>query len=260
MSGAPAAPMAPLLQLRQATMRFGGVVALDEVSLGVAAGRVTCLLGENGAGKSTVIGILSGVLRPTAGEVLLDGRAVTLASPREAHALGIATVYQTLALVPLMAVWRNFFLGEEPTRGRGPLRRLDVARCRQESRAALETMSIAMRDVDRPVGALSGGERQAIAIARALHFGARVLILDEPTAALGVRQAEIVLEQVARARERGAAVLLVTHNPAHALQVGDHFVVLRRGRLAAHLTAPEASLERLARLMGGDEDEAPTGA
>ena len=250
-----AAPVAPVLELRQATMRFGGVVALDDVSLSVSPGRVTCLLGENGAGKSTVIGILSGVQRPTRGEVLVDGRAVTLASPRQAHALGIATVYQTLALVPLMAVWRNFFLGEEPTRGRGPLRRLDVARCRRESRDALETMGIALRDVDRPVGALSGGERQAIAIARALHFGARVLILDEPTAALGVKQAEIVLEQVARARERGAAVLLVTHNPAHALRAGDDFVVLRRGRLAARLPAAEATIERLARLMGGDEEE-----
>jgi simple sugar transport system ATP-binding protein len=245
-----------VLTLDHATMRYGGVLALDDVSLELAAGRVTCLLGENGAGKSTVISILSGVQRATSGEVRLDGRAVALASPRHAHGLGIATVYQTLALVPLMSVWRNFFLGQEPTRGRGPLRRIDAARARAESREALHVMGIAMDDVDRPVGALSGGERQAIAIARALHFGARVLILDEPTAALGVKQAEIVLQQVARARERGAAVLLVTHNPAHALRVGDEFVVLRRGRLSARLAAGEASVERLAGLMAGEVEGA----
>ncbi|HEX9107150.1 MAG TPA: ATP-binding cassette domain-containing protein, partial [Longimicrobiales bacterium] len=159
---------APTLELRHGTMRYGGVVALDDVSLGMEAARVTCLLGENGAGKSTVISILSGVQRPTSGEVLVDGRAVVMASPRDARAHGIATVYQTLALVPLMAVWRNFFLGAEPTKGAGPLRHLDVARARRESREALESMGIAMRDVDRPVGALSGGERQSIAIARAL--------------------------------------------------------------------------------------------
>jgi simple sugar transport system ATP-binding protein len=250
--GAPAAP--PVLALERATMRFGGVVALDDVSMELNDGRVTCLLGENGAGKSTVIGILSGVLRPGAGRVLLDGAPASLGSPRDARALGIATVYQNLALVPLMSVWRNFFLGQEPVTGRGPLRRLDARRCRRESRDALATMGILMEDVNRPVGALSGGERQAIAIARALHFGARVLILDEPTAALGVRQAELVLQQVQRARERRAAVLLVTHNPAHALRAGDDFVVLRRGRLAARLLAADAGIERLARLMAGDAE------
>ncbi len=249
--GAPVAPVAPpVLALERATMRFGGVVALDDVSMELSEGRVTCLLGENGAGKSTVIAILSGVLRPSAGRVLLDGAPVALGSPRDARARGIATVYQNLALVPLMSVWRNFFLGQEPVTGRGPLRRLDARRCRSESRDALSTMGILMEDVNRPVGALSGGERQAIAIARALHFGARVLILDEPTAALGVRQAELVLQQVQHARERGAAVLLVTHNPAHALRAGDDFVVLRRGRLAARLAG--ATVEQLAGLMAGE--------
>ena len=244
---------APVLALEHATMRFGGVVAVDDVSLELPEARVTCLLGENGAGKSTVIGMLSGAQRPTAGRLLLDGSPVVLASPRQARVHGIATVYQTLALVPLMSVWRNFFLGQEPTRGRGPLRRLEVSVCRRETRSALEEMGIAMTDVDRPVGALSGGERQAIAIARALHFGARVLILDEPTAALGVRQAGIVLDQVDRARTRGAAVLLVTHNPAHALRVGDHFLVLDRGRLAASLPKEQATLERLSGLMAGGD-------
>lgn len=245
---------APVLALEHATMRFGGVVALDGVSLALHAWKVTCLLGENGAGKSTVISILSGVQRPTSGRLLLDGHVIQPASPREARALGIATVYQNLALVPLMSVWRNFFLGAEHTTGRGPFRRLDVGRCRQVTSDALSTMGITGVDVERPVGSLSGGERQAIAIARALHFGARVLILDEPTAALGVRQAELVLQQVQWARGRGAALLLVTHNPAHALRAGDDFVVLRRGRLAARLTAEEASVERLSRLMSGEND------
>lgn len=245
--------MSAVLALEHSTMRFGGVVAVDDVSLELPPASVTCLLGENGAGKSTVISMLSGVQRPTAGRVLLDGAPVDLASPRQARAHRIATVYQTLALVPLMSVWRNFFLGQEPTRGRGPLRRLDVGACRRDTLSALQEMGITLSDVDRPVGALSGGERQAIAIARALHFGARVLILDEPTAALGVRQADIVLDQVARARTRGAAVLLVTHNPAHALRVGNRFVVLNRGRLAASLPAEEASLEKLSVLMAGGE-------
>jgi simple sugar transport system ATP-binding protein len=243
----------PVLALDHATRRFGGIVALDDVSFGVPAASVTCLLGENGAGKSTAIDILSGVQRPSAGLVCVDGRAVTLHSPRDARALGVATVYQTLALVPLMSVWRNFFLGVEPTRGRGALRRLDAGTCRRQARAALDTMGIDLPDVDAPVGTLSGGERQAIAIARALHFGARALILDEPTAALGVRQAEIVLDQVARARAGGAAVLLVTHHPGHALRAGDQFVVLRRGRVSARLSSAQASVERLSRLMAGEE-------
>jgi simple sugar transport system ATP-binding protein len=232
--------------------RFGTVVALDDVSLELHPGSVTCLLGDNGAGKSTLIKVLSGVHPPSSGRVEVDGRAVALGSPRAARRLGIATVHQDPAVVPLMSVWRNFFLGREPTRGRGPLRRLDVETGRTETRAALARFGILVDDVDRPLATLSGGERQSVAIARAVHTGARVLILDEPTAALGVRQAELVLHRIGRARDAGLAVILVSHNPHHAARVGDAFVVLRHGRVAAR-RGTGTGADELGPLMGGGE-------
>ena len=241
----------PLLAVERVSRSFGSVEALRDVSFAVDAGSVTCLLGDNGAGKSTLIRILSGVHEPTEGRVLVDGGPVRLESPRDALARGIATVHQDLALVPLMSVWRNFFLGNEPTRGRGPLRRIDGDACRRIAADELARLGIADRDVDQPVGTLSGGERQAVAIARALYLGARVLILDEPTAALGVRQAALVLALVEAARERGVGVVLVTHNPQHAHAVGDRFVVLRRGSVAGDFRRGEVGPEGLARMMDG---------
>jgi len=246
----PASP--PRLEACDVTMRFGGVVALEHASLAARAGEVTCLLGDNGAGKSTLIKVLAGVHPPTDGVCLLDGEVVRFRSPREALSRGIATVYQDLAMVPLMSVWRNFFLGSEPTSGRGPFHRINVGRCRDETRAELAAMGIKLRDPDQPVGSLSGGERQAVAIARALHFGARVLILDEPTAALGVRQSERVLEHVRTAADRGVAVVFVTHTPHHAHPVGDRFVVLRRGRVVADEPREALPVEQLAALMAGE--------
>lgn len=243
---------AALVEARGITKRFGAVVALDDASLCARAGEITCLLGDNGAGKSTLIKVLAGVHAPTSGTYRLEGRPVQFGSPRDALRQGIATVYQDLAMVPLMSVWRNFFLGSELTRGRGPLRRLDVGRCREVALEELAAMGIELRDADQPVESLSGGERQAVAIARALHFGARVLILDEPTAALGVRQSERVLELVVRAAERSVAVVLVTHNPNHAHPVGDHFVVLRRGRVVAECPRADINVDELTRLMAGE--------
>lgn len=242
---------AALVQVQSVTKRFGSVVALQDASLDAWAGQVTCLLGDNGAGKTTLIKVLAGVHAPTSGTYLLDGAEVRFGSPREALAQGIATVYQDLAMVPLMSVWRNFFLGSELTRGRGPLRRLDVASMRRLALAELGAMGVELTDPEQPVGSLSGGQRQAVAIARAVHFGARVLILDEPTAALGVRQSEHVLALVRRAAERGVAVVLVTHNPNHAHPVGDRFVVLRRGRVVADRSRAEITQEELTLLMGG---------
>jgi simple sugar transport system ATP-binding protein len=238
-------------------MRFGGVLALDDVSVHAERARVTCLLGDNGAGKSTLIRILAGVHRPTAGRCFVDGEAVSFASPREALERGIATVHQDLALIPLLSVWRNFVLGREPVRGAGPLRRIDVARCRDDARASLARLGIRMDDVDRPLATLSGGERQCVAIARAVHAGARVLILDEPTAALGARQAAAVLRFVAAARDQGIAVLLVTHDPRHAWAVGDHFVVLRHGRVEGEFPRAASSLDALAGLMAGGPEPDP---
>jgi simple sugar transport system ATP-binding protein len=242
---------APLLELRGVGKDFGTVIALDGVSTSVRAGEVTCVLGDNGAGKSTLIKILAGVHRADRGEVLLDGRPVAFAAPREALDAGIATVYQDLAMIPLMAIWRNFFLGQEPTRGWGPFRRFDSAAAREVTRRELAAMGIDIRDPDQPVGTLSGGERQSVAIARAVHFGARVLILDEPTSALGVRQAGLVLRYIARARDRGVGVVLITHNPHHAHPVGDRFLVLNRGRAVGEFAKGEISRDELTRLMAG---------
>ena len=242
---------APLLEVRDVAKYFGNVNALQHISLNVYAGEVTCVLGDNGAGKSTLIKILSGVFQPDEGEFLIEGQPVTLAGPREARAQGIATVFQDLATVPLMSLWRNFFLGQEPTVGWGPLRRLDTGKARDIMRDELMKMGIDVRDPNQNVGTLSGGERQALAIARAVYFGARVLILDEPTSALGVRQSGIVLKYVVQAREMGKGVIFITYNPHHAYPVGDRFYLLKRGRLMASLLKSDTTVEGLTDLMAG---------
>ena len=241
----------PLLEADNVGKYFGNVRALAEVSLSVRAGQVTCVLGDNGAGKSTLIKILSGVFTPDEGEVRINGTPAKFHSPRDARSAGIATVFQDLAMVPLMAIWRNFYLGSEPTKGWGPWRRFDARAARASTREALAAMGIDIRDPDQPVGTLSGGERQSVAIARAVHFGARVLILDEPTSALGVKQAGVVLRRVAQARERGLGVVFITHNPHHAHPVGDRFVVLNRGRLLGDFAKDEIARDELVRLMSG---------
>jgi simple sugar transport system ATP-binding protein len=246
-----AAATPPLLELRDVGKDYGSVIALDGITTTVRAGEVTCVLGDNGAGKSTLIKILSGVHRPDRGQVLMDAVPVSFGAPREALDAGIATVYQDLAMIPLMAIWRNFFLGAEPTRGWGPFRRFDSGRAKATTRTALAEMGIDIRDPDQPVGTLSGGERQSVAIARAVHFGARVLILDEPTSALGVKQAGVVLRYVAQARDRGVGVVLITHNPHHAYPVGDRFLVLNRGRSLGSFAKSDISRDELTRLMAG---------
>ncbi|MDT9682759.1 ATP-binding cassette domain-containing protein [Streptomyces sp. TRM76323] len=247
----------PLVELDGVSKHYGTVRALQDVSLQVHAGQITCVLGDNGAGKSTLIKIISGLHAHDAGTLRVDGEETTLSSPREALDRGIATVYQDLAVVPLMPVWRNFFLGSEPTTGKGPFKRLDVARMRATTRAELLRMGIDLRDVDQPIGTLSGGERQCVAIARAVHFGAKVLVLDEPTAALGVKQSGVVLTYVAAARDAGLGVVLITHNPHHAHLVGDRFVLLKRGAMAGSHTKDSVTLDELTRQMaGGSELEA----
>ncbi len=233
---------------------YGNVVALSEISAHVEPGQVTCILGDNGAGKSTFIKILSGVHQPDEGRLLVDGAPVHFTSPRDARAKGIATVYQDLAMVPLMSIWRNFFLGAEPRKGIGPLRWLDGGTAREIVRRELNEMGIDIRDPDQPVGTLSGGERQSVAIARAVYFGARVLILDEPTSALGVKQAGVVLKYVLQARERGVSVIFITHNPHHAYPVGDRFVILNRGRSLGDFAKSELDQDELVRLMAGGRE------
>jgi simple sugar transport system ATP-binding protein len=241
----------PLLEVEHLSKYFGNVIALKDVSTTAEAGQVTCVLGDNGAGKSTFIKILSGVHRQDEGEIRMAGERLHFGSPRAAKAAGIATVFQDLATVPLMSIWRNFFLGSEPTVGVGPLRRIDVDAAKRTMREELRKMGIDVRDPDQPVGTLSGGERQAVAIARAIHFGAKVLILDEPTSALGVKQSGIVLRYIVQARERGVGVIFISHNPHHAYPVGDRFVILNRGKLQGSWKRGEISRDELVQMMAG---------
>ena len=244
------------MALRSVSKHFTGVAALENVSLEVWPGQVVCLIGDNGAGKSTLIKILAGVHEPSSGSISFEGREIRLSSPRDARRFGIATVHQDVGVLELMSVARNFVLGAEPTKGWGPFRRLDT---KLASEIALERVrEIGIRRIancGQLGGTLSGGERQALAIARAMYLGAKVLILDEPTSALGVREASTVLRMISQARERGVAVIFITHNATHALSVGDRFIVLIRGIVAADLSRAEATRERVLDLMGGDEEE-----
>ncbi|MFI8456544.1 ATP-binding cassette domain-containing protein [Kitasatospora sp. NPDC085464] len=243
-----------LLSLDGVGKSYGTVRALQDVSLTLRTGEISCVLGDNGAGKSTLIKIISGLHRHDEGSYTVGGEEVAFDSPRQALDRGIATVYQDLAVVPLMPVWRNFFLGSERgTRRWGGLR-LDADGMRATTREALARMGIDLHDVDRPIGTLSGGQRQCVAIARAVHFGAKVLILDEPTAALGVKQSGVVLKYVTAARDAGLGVVLITHNPHHAYLVGDHFTLLKRGRMAGSHPRAEISLEQLTTEMAGGSD------
>lgn len=244
----------PLLEVRNISKYFGSVIALNDVSMTVNASEVMCLLGDNGAGKSTLIKILSGVHKPSQGEYLVEGKQVDFNSPRDALDHGIATVYQDLAMIPLMSIARNFFLGSEPTKGWGPFRRFDIHFAGHTARSEMAKMGIDIRDPSQPVGTLSGGERQSVAIARAVYFGAKVLILDEPTAALGVKQAGVVLRYIAQARARGLGVIFITHNPHHAYAVGDRFTILKRGRTFGTFTKDELSREEMVRMMSGADE------
>jgi len=239
------------MELKDVGKSFGSVIALSNVSVKVREGAVTCILGDNGAGKSSLIKTLSGVHKPSSGVYEVKVEPVSFDSPRDALANGIATVYQDLATIPLMSVWRNFFLGNEITKGWGPFRRLDVKKMKEIAKQNLLEMGIDLRDTGQQIGTLSGGERQAVAIARAVYFGANVLILDEPTSALGVRQSGIVLKYVLSAKDRGVSVVFITHNPHHAYLVGDYFYLLNRGQLANEFERDKVELDELTKAMAG---------
>ncbi len=240
-----------LLELENISKYYGNIIALRGVSTYVNAGEVTCVLGDNGAGKSSLIKILAGVHKQSEGTIRMNGEEVSFDSPRQALAAGIATVYQDLAMVPLMSVWRNFFLGAEPTKNLGPLKWIDKERAQSIAKSELAKMGIDIRDTEQPVGTLSGGERQSVAIARAGYFGAKVLILDEPTSALGVKQSGVVLRRVVEARNRGLAVILITHNPSHAYPVGNRFLILDRGHSMGSFAKEDIKLEELTQMMAG---------
>lgn len=244
----------PLIEVDNISKYFGRVIALKEVSTQVQAGEVLCLLGDNGAGKSTLIKCLSGVHAPDEGAIRMEGEEIDFDSPREALDQGIATVYQDLAMIPLMSIARNFFLGAEPTTGWGPFRRFDMERAARITREELGKLGIDIRDTTQPVGTLSGGERQSVAIARAIYFGAKVLILDEPTSALGVKEAGVVLRYMARARSRGVGIVFITHNVHHAYPIGDRFTILDRGQSYGTFAKEEISREEVLHMMAGGEE------
>jgi simple sugar transport system ATP-binding protein len=244
----------PILEMRDIEKHFGSVVALAGVSVSIQAGEVHCLLGDNGAGKSTFIKTMSGVHRLTKGEMFVNGEPVNFTSPRQALDAGIATVYQDLAMIPLMSVTRNFFMGREPVKGIWPFRFMDMGFCDRVTREEMKRIGIDVRDPGQAVGTLSGGERQCVAISRAVYFGAKVLILDEPTSALGVRQTSMVLKYIDMVRKRGLGVVFITHNVRHAMAVGDRFTVLNRGRTLGTATRGEISSDELQNLMAGGKE------
>ena len=244
----------PILELTDIGKSYGNIHALRGVNITVRQGEVTCVLGDNGAGKSTLIKIVAGLHDYSDGDMKINGISRRFGSPRVAQAAGIATVYQDLALAPLMSVWRNFFLGNEIHKG--VFRTLDIDEMKRICGEELTKMGIVIPDLDRPVGGLSGGQRQCIAIARAIYFGARVIILDEPTAALGVKQSGVVLKYIVKARDAGLGVIFITHNPHHAYLVGNHFVILKLGRVVLDAHRDELTLNQLtAEMAGGQELE-----
>lgn len=246
--------MSAIVEMRNITKHFGHVIALAGVSFDIRPGECHCLLGDNGAGKSTFIKIMSGVYKPSGGEVLVEGTPTLFQSPRDAMTAGIATVYQDLAMIPLMSVSRNFWMGREPERGVWPFKTFDTGKADDITVKEMRKMGISLRGPDQAVGTLSGGERQTVAIARAVYFGAKVLILDEPTSALGVRQTANVLSTIDRVRKQGIGVVFITHNVRHALAVGDRFTVLNRGQTlgtAERGTVDAAALQDM--MAGGQE-------
>ncbi|HRX34829.1 MAG TPA: ATP-binding cassette domain-containing protein [Aestuariivirga sp.] len=246
--------MVPAMELRGVSKHFGSVIALQDIDIKVHPGEVHCLLGDNGAGKSTLIKILSGVHRPSRGQILVDGKEVQFRSPRDAAEYGVAAVFQDLGMIPLMSISRNFFLGREPVKGIFPFSRFDKEKANAVARQAMADVGIDIRDPTQAVGTLSGGERQSVAIARAIHFGARVLILDEPTSALGVHQAANVLKFTIEARLRGLAVIFISHNINHAYPVGDMFTMLNRGRNTGTYKKSEITRNEVLSIMSGGED------
>ena len=245
---------APLVEMRDIEKHFGSVIALSGVSVTVNAGEVHCLLGDNGAGKSTFIKTMAGVHKPTRGQMLIDGKPVHFSGPRAALDAGIATVYQDLAMIPLMSVTRNFFMGREPVKGIWPFRHVDFDFCDRITREEMKRIGIDVRDPGQAVGTLSGGERQCVAISRAVYFGAKVLILDEPTSALGVRQTSMVLKYIDMVRKKGLGVVFITHNVRHAFAVGNRFTVLNRGKTLGTANRGEITAEELQNLMAGGRE------
>jgi simple sugar transport system ATP-binding protein len=240
-----------MIKMVQIVKQFGTITALKGVDFEVDGGEVRALLGDNGAGKSTLIKVLTGVYPPTSGTIYFEGRPIQIHSPRDARAIGIETVYQDLALVNLMSISRNFFLGRELVKKIGPLSWLDMHAMNEQCRQSLTDIGIEIRSPSERVGSLSGGERQSIAIGRGVHFGAKVLILDEPTSALSVGETRKVLKYIENARERGLAVIFITHNVNHVHMVADSYTIIRHGQNVGTYYKGELTQEDIADLITG---------
>jgi D-xylose transport system ATP-binding protein len=257
MSAALSEPAVAVLSVRNATKRFGGVTALDGIDLDVHGGEVLALLGDNGAGKSTLIKCVSGALRLDSGSISMDGVEVAIHSPRDARALGIETVYQDLALFDNLSPIDNFYAGRELAQPNWTPRSLQVLRRRRmraETEAVLRRLQVELPDLDGAVGLMSGGQRQAVAVSRAAAFASKVVVLDEPTAALGVRESRRVLDLILRLREEGRAVVVVSHAMDHVMEVADRAVVMRRGRKVGEVIPSAETYHEIVSLIVGGAD------
>jgi simple sugar transport system ATP-binding protein len=241
------------VELRGVTVRHGNIAALNRVSASLMAGEITCVLGENGSGKSTLVAVLSGLRRHDEGELRIEGTPMRFRSVSQARALGIATIWQDLAVAPLLSVWRNFFLGVEPTRGVWPLRRLDIAAARETTVRAMARVGVTALDPEQPASSLKAGERQSLAVARALHFGARALLIDEPVTPMTMARQVLFGQTILAARSQGLAVVVVTNNPRYAHLIGDRFLLLAHGQVAGILTREDVDADDLTALMAGGE-------
>ena len=245
MSGqAAGASKTPLIELRGVTKRYGAVVALDQINFQINPGEVIGLLGDNGAGKSTLVKIMSGIVQPTGGVFLADGKPVRVRSRRDSYRLGIETIYQDIALIDQMDIMRNIFLGREETNFLGFLR---INRMKKKAMEVLEhTVGISgIRSTDQYVGGLSGGQKQAVALARAVHFKNRILLLDEPTSALSVRETEKTLQYIRDLKKEGVSSVLVTHNMYHGYHTAERFVILSKGRIIREVRKEDTSIDEL---------------
>jgi simple sugar transport system ATP-binding protein len=239
----------PVIEMKGISKRFGGVRALQNIDFTVGDAEILGLVGDNGAGKSTLIKVLMGVYPPDEGEIYLNGRRVNFSSASQARAAGIEAVYQDLALVEQLSMARNFFLGKEPTKSFGPIKFLDLHKMSEISKKGLTDLGIVVRSTDEEVAVLSGGERQSISIGRAMHFGAKLLILDEPTSALSIKEAEQVLAFIRTIKQRGLSAIFITHNLYHVFPVADRFTVLFRGTKVGDFRKEEISIEQLTRAI-----------
>jgi simple sugar transport system ATP-binding protein len=239
----------PLVQMENIRKQFGTIIALESVDFSVTSGEIVGLLGDNGAGKSTLIKVLTGVHSLTSGQIYWEGQPVSINTPHDAHALGIETVYQDLALVPLMSIARNFYLGREPTRRIGPFTVLDHEDMERNTERALLDIGIHIRSPHHPVGLLSGGERQSIAIGRAVHFGKKLLILDEPTSALSIGETRKVLSYTINAAAKGMGVIFITHNIHHVFEVAHRFTIISHGRKVGDFPKGSVSMDEVGTMI-----------